>query len=560
MNVKDMANKLNALAGLFLILSLALFFMPVTYAEDYRWQVNHQHVILDINKTGSVAMSYDIDATIVKGTWYEVWIPLSTKGQKVVSVVDGSGNQRSFMIDGGQVKIQGFDLKPGDNIRLTIYSTIYPFVYKSDVQGYDIVTFVPIWWDMYIDDTRVKFYLPGNVPVDKILTGKTEFSNTGVENGQTWVYFEADRLSPNQQFPVAVAFPDSFMDPGAVTSSEGEYMPGGEGFIPGIIGNLFSCGCPAFLLFFVLMMVITAIAGISRRSSYSPPVVSMDGIGVNKSLDAVEAATLLRADPKRVMTMIMFGMMKKGNIKLISTDPIRLDLVSRKELSYYEKLFADSIRDERLDEDRMLECFKVLARRVVDKTRPYCRKDTEEYYMNKISESWDDIKALETPQLKFEKYDESMIWLMADEQFKKKTDEYITKVPGSDRIILPDHYWWYPYYYRLPPYYGGERVVRPETARPPEGPGPVDKTTATVENFANSISNSVETFSAGVITGVERFLGVRKEANAPPPASAVRVYNAEKGGRSSCACVSCACACVSCACACACAGGGGGCT
>ncbi len=181
----------------------------------------------------------------------------------------------------------------------------------------------------------------------------------------------------------------------------------------------------------------------------------MDGIGINKDLDPVEAATLLRIDPKRVLTMIMFDMMKKGNVKLISTDPIRLELVSRQDLNYYEKLYADAIKDNALDEDALLNCFKVLARRVVDKTRPYSRKDTELYYKQKIDEAWAAIQAVDTPELKLQKYDTNMIWLMADEQFKQKTSDYVAKAPGSSTVIVPPTYWWYPYYFGMPHYYGG---------------------------------------------------------------------------------------------------------
>jgi hypothetical protein len=261
--------------------------------------------------------------------------------------------------------------------------------------------------------------------------------------------------------------------------------------------------------------------------------------------------------------MVMFGMMKKGNVKLISTDPLRLELTSRQGLKYYEKLFADSIKDDTLDEDGLLNCFKVLARRVVDKTRPYCRKDTEAYYKQKIDEAWAGIQAVDTPELKLQKYDTNMIWLMADEQFKEKTSKYVARAPGSDTVYVPPTYWWYPYYFGLPHHYGtsGTGTSQPTQAGAPQPSGgkPTNTTTASVETFANSISNSVEATSAGVVGSVEQFLGVQKAANAPPAASSAPTFR-NTGGGGSCACVSCACACVSCACACACAGGGGGCT
>jgi hypothetical protein len=158
-------------------------------------------------------------------------------------------------------------------------------------------------------------------------------------------------------------------------------------------------------------------------------MLSMSGMGVNQNLDPVEAAMLLRDDPRRILTMIMFGLMKKGNVRLLSTEPLRLQLVARKDLNYYEALFADAIKGDTLNEDRLLACFKMLAQRVVDKTRPYSRKETEAFYRKKIDDAWKDVQAVDTPELKIQKYDTNMFWLMADEQFAEKTPDAL-RSPG----------------------------------------------------------------------------------------------------------------------------------
>jgi len=279
----------------------------------------------------------------------------------------------------------------------------------------------------------------------------------------------------------------------------------------------------------------------------------MSGMGVNQNLDPVEAAMLLRDDPRRILTMIMFGLMKKGNVKLISTEPLRLQLVARKDLNYYEALFADAIKGDALDEDKLLACFKALAQRVVDKTRPYSRKDTEAFYRQKIDDAWKDVQALDTPELKLQKYDTNMFWLMADEQFASKTPDAL-RSPGWSTVAVPPYYWWYPYYFGFP---HGTPTTAGQPA-PAGGAPSTNQTTSSVETFAKSFTSSVEKTSAGVVGGVESFLGVRNAANAPPAAPAPA--RASAGGGSSCACVSCACACAHCACACACAGGGHGCT
>lgn len=537
--------------------------------ETFRWQIDNQHVILDIGGSGQVSMQYNVSAVIVKGVWNEVWIPATTSNLQVSSVVDGSGNPHSFSLSDGQIKVQGFNLKPGDHVTLVINSQLPGFVFQSDRPGYDIVSFTPPWWDMTISDNTVTYALPAVINHSEVFTGPRDYSNIFEDQGRTVVMFNGKNMGSNQQFDTAVIFPDRYMAAGAVASKgPAPVVPGtvsGSPFdLPGSLFSLLFCGIWIIVPALIIMSIIMGFG----RKPYTSPLVSMDGVGVNKNLDPAEAAMLLRMDPRRILTLIMFELMKAGNVKLISTDPVRLEIASRKDLNYYEKPFMDAIKaDGSLDEDGLLKSFKILAQRVVDKTRPYCRKDTEEYYRQKINESWDAVKAMDTPELKLQKYDTNMIWLMADEDFTKKTKDNL-RSPGWDTYNVPNYYWWYPYYFGFPSHYGygtpstgqpqPQQPQQPSPQAPSGGGTPTNQTTATVESFANKVSNSVESVSAGVVGGIESFLGVRNAANAPPPAPITPSHMYTPS--SSCACVSCACACVSCACACACAGGGGGCT
>jgi hypothetical protein len=521
--------------------------------EQYRWQIDRQHVTLDVGADGNVYMTYNVSATIVKGVWEEVWIPATVGSMQVTGVTDGSGNSHSFYVDGGQIKTQGWNLQPGDPVSLSITSTLPRFVYLADKPDYVIVTFIPPWWDMTIADTMVKYVLPAEINTSEVFTGQREYSGIGTEYNRTMVFFNSSSLGPNQRFETAVSFPGRYMNEGAVTSKGDN---GGVIVGPVDTGGVFdsvcgSAGCcfPMIFVGFILLVIFSSFF----RSPYASPSVSMGGMGVNQNLDPVEAAMLLRIDPRRILTMIMFGMMKKGNVKLTSSDPLRLELVARKELNYYEARFADAIKGNTLSEDKLLDCFKALAQRVVDKTRPYSRKETEAFYRQKIDDMWKDVQAVDTPELKLQKYDTDMFWLMADEQFATKTKDSL-RSPGWNTVTVPPFYWWYPYYFGLPHQHAPPTMGQPVPQT--GGAPPTNQTTSSVESFASKISNSVETTSAGIIGGVESFLGVRNAANAPPAAASAPA----RAPGSSCACVSCACACVSCACACACAGGGGGCT
>ena len=537
-----------------LLASVALIAVSCTVnAETTRWQINYQHVTLDVGNSGNVDMLYNVDADIVLGSWPEVWIPATTGSMQVHSVVDGNGQGHSFYMDSGYIKVRGFDMRPGDHVTLYINSTLPGFVYKSDKPGYDIVSFTPPWWDMTITDTMVKYVLPAEINTSEVFTGNREYSGIGTENNRTMVFFNSSSLGWNEQFDTAVSFPDRYMDVGAVTSSgsSGGVIPmpvDMGGALDALCGSS-ACCFPAIFIGFIILIIFSSLF----RSPYASPSVSMGGMGVNQNLDPVEAAMLLRVDPKRILTMIMFGLLKKGNAKLLSTEPLRIELVARKDLNYYEARFADAIKGDTLNEDKLLDCFKTLAQRVVDKTRPYSRKETEAFYRQKIDDMWKDVQAVDTPELKLQKYDTDMFWLMADEQFATKTKDSL-RSPGWNTVAVPPFYWWYPYYFGLPHQHAPPTMGQPVPQT--GGAPPTNQTTSSVESFASKISNSVETTSAGIIGGVESFLGVRNAANAPPAATSAPA----RAPGSSCACVSCACACVSCACACACAGGGGGCT
>ena len=50
-----------------------------------------------------------------------------------------------------------------------------------------------------------------------------------------------------------------------------------------------------------------------RKMEYLPPALAVEGTGVKRGLTAVEAAILLEAPLNKVMTMILFGLVKKGH-------------------------------------------------------------------------------------------------------------------------------------------------------------------------------------------------------------------------------------------------------
>ena len=61
-----------------------------------------------------------------------------------------------------------------------------------------------------------------------------------------------------------------------------------------------------------------------RKMQYLPPELAVEGTGVKRGLTAVEAAILLEAPLNKVMTMILFGLLKKGIITVESEKPLKI--------------------------------------------------------------------------------------------------------------------------------------------------------------------------------------------------------------------------------------------
>ncbi len=313
-------------------------------------------------------MTYRVDAVIRQGYWQEVWIPLSKDGMTISSIRDGRGVSHDYYIDNYSIKITGFDLKPGDRVNLVIDSTLPGMLFKSIFPDTGVIVFTPPWWDMTIRATTIDYVFPSGVNPWRIDLNSSGFgvfipdSNFGnryteiKEKDRVTIRFKHYNLQPNQQFQTMIQFPLSCFSPGDLSTGQL-----GPPYIntPDPSNDKGPVYCNIFVLFISLCVSLAGIIlRLRSRLHYSSPEVSMDGVGVNRDLDPAEAAMLLRVEPGRIFTMILFGLMKKGNLKLVSTDPVALEPVSRSGLIYYEQSFMDAIRDGKPDEDGLLDMFQ----------------------------------------------------------------------------------------------------------------------------------------------------------------------------------------------------------
>jgi hypothetical protein len=280
-------------------------------------------------------------------------------------------------------------------------------------------------------------------------------------------------------------------------------------------------------------------------------------VGIKRGLTAVEAAILLERPLNKILTMILFGLLKKRALTVLSDDPLRIERVSPRpegKLRSYETAFLDSVQpDGTLDEKELQKAIVELVKQVNKKMKGFSRKETVAYYQSIVDRAWNQVEAATTPEIKSRYFDQGLEWMMMDDEFEERS----TRTVGSGPLLMPP--WWA--YYR--PWVPAVRRTRRATSGAPAGGGSgrspaaggargsrqVTLPTLPGAAFASTIVGGVERSADGVVSRLERFTGGVTQRTHPAPKS-TRSSSHRSGG---CACA-CACACAGCACACA--GGG----
>jgi len=299
-------------------------------------------------------------------------------------------------------------------------------------------------------------------------------------------------------------------------------------------------------------IVFLAWIGISserrRKMKYLPPKIRIEGQGIKRGLTAVEAAILMEQPMDKVLTMILFSVIKKDAASVISKDPLKLNVVETypDSLRPYETKFLTAFKKKNAKErKRGLQSLMVdLIKSVGNKMKGFSHKETVAYYKVIMERAWNQVESAETPEVKSQKFDEHMGWTMLDKNFDDRTQDVFRTGP----VYVP--MWWG----RYDPVWSRSSQTKPKLAGIPS----VGKTSApSLPNlpggeFAASVVTGIQGFSSDVVGNITEFTsGITKKTNPVPKTTSRSSGGFRSGGSSSCAC---ACACAGCACACA--GGG----
>jgi hypothetical protein len=544
---------------LILILA-AMIVSPVLAQGDYYFAVEREVAQVYWNADGTMSIDY-------------TWVFNNQPGAHIIDYVDvGMPNFYFEMatvsadVDGAAVSVSQSDYA-GDGSGFAVVlggraipagqrGTVHVFVGKvervlypdTEDDTYASAVFVPTFFgSQYVTgatDLTVTFHLPPGLTETEprwhsAPSGFPSEPQAGFDSeGRVFYTWNWPNANMHSKYEFGASFPRTYVP------AESIYTPPAASPIDLSSLSPFLFMCCFGGLFFGLP-VLSAVQASRRKLKYLPPKISIEGLGIKRGLTAVEAAILMEQPLDKVMTMILFGVIKKGAAEVTKRDPLELAFAKEQpaELHQYEKDFLKAFGEtDAVPRRKLLQDMTVaLVRSVSDKMKGFSRKESVDYYKSIMEKAWQQVEASATPEVKSQKYDENLEWTMLDKDYDDRTRRTFT-----GPVYMPT--WWGHY---DPRYSGGSVIPSTSGGKQLTSAGGGSKALPGAD-FAASVVGGVQGFSNKVLGNLNTFTEkVTGTTNPPPKPTASSGRSSGGGGGRSCAC---ACACAGCACACA--GGG----
>ncbi|MEW6094785.1 MAG: hypothetical protein AB1531_12560 [Chloroflexota bacterium] len=558
--------KLRLYASLLLV-ALMFTITSSAQAQTYLFSLDEEVVNVYWNSDGSVSVDYVfvftnspsadpidfVDVGMPNGSfdWNSISADVNGTPVGISSDFYGEGSY-GFAVDMG-----AYAIRPGQTGRVHVYvGRITDMLYPDDDEPdtYASGEFSPTWFgSQYVTGSThmtMVFHLPPGVQPEEPryhparggwpCAAEPQASHDQQERiTYTWDCANANGYS---QYTFGLSFPQQYVPAEAIVTAPPFDISGAiSSFFSGLSTWGFIC---CFGLIFVGAPILGAVNERKRKLQYMPPKISIEGHGIKRGLTAVEAAILMEQPLDKVMTMILFGVVKKDAATVLTRDPLKLELNPKVTVGLhgYETEFLAAFSKDNLAERRkaLQEMTVQLVKSVGDKMKGFSRRETTDYYKAIMERAWQQIEAAGTPEVKSQMYDEALEWTMLDKDYDERTRRVFT-----GPVFVP--MWWgrYDPGYR-PASVGG---ATPKVSVPGTSGG--GRVSVPGSAFAASVVSSVQGFSSRVLGDVKSFTsGVTTRTNPLPKSTSSGGFRSSGGGGS------CACACACAGCACACAGGG----
>jgi hypothetical protein len=570
-------------AVLLLLVFLLVSVTSVGFAQTYLFSVDSEAVVVTITDQGSMDVDIiyvftnspsaspidyvdiglpnknfslsDVKASVNDQTIYDISYADTQYVETGYGVTLGLGNNAILPGQSGVV-----------NLSIDGISSMVYLAEQEEIPDYASFEFSPNWFGYeFVEgttDLSMTLVLPPGVSPDEPRyflpeggwPGGTTPESGHTSSGQVYYTWRSSAANAYTQYTFGAAFPKNYVPESAIVTTPP--MTWGD-FLPWIC-------CLGLFGLIVVIIIIAARNAAKRKLKYLPPKISIEGNGIKRGLTAVEAAILKEQPMDKILTMILFSVIKKGAAEVKTNEPLEIEALTPLPtgLQPYEMEFLNAFKLKGAERQKALQEMMVsLIKTLSEKMKGFSRKETIEYYESIIEQAWKQVTEAKTPEVKSQKYEEVMDWTMADNDYDSRTRD----VFGSGPVFLPN--WWG----RYDPNYRTPSASSTTTSVPKVGkiaptslprPSVLDKTVSLPKLpgsvFAASVVKGVQGFSGNVIGSVAAFTAAITNKTNPVPkptpsssGSSWRSSGGGGGGGHSCAC---ACACAGCACACA--GGG----
>ncbi len=553
---------------LLLLVGMLLAVSPKAAAQsDYSFSLDREIVQVFWNSDGTEALDYQltftndanghpidyVDMGMPNGNFDMGSVQADVGGRGVdVSTSDYQGSGSGFAVVMGAMTIPS----GGSGTVHVSVGRISQVLYKDSTQPDTDASadFSPVYFgSQYVHgstDLTVIFHLPPGVQPTEPRYHNPEGGWPGSaapaaeldSQGRVTYTWQSSAANAYTQYTFGASFPKSYVPADAIVVPPAFNFDIGA-LLSALGGSLQTVCCVGFfILIFIGSPILGAINQRRRKLQYLPPKISIEGHGIKRGLTAVEAAILMEEPLDKVLTMILFGAVKKNAATVVTRDPLKITLTDPQpaDLHDYEKEFLTAFSDnEDLSRRKKLQDMMInLVKSVSEKMKGFSRKETVDYYKSIMERAWQQIETAGTPEVKGQLYDDSLEWTMLDKNYDERTRRVFT-----GPVIVP--MWWG----RYDP---GIHTASASTAGPSLGGGRSSSgghVSLPGASLAASMVGGVQSFSSKVVGDLGTFTsGVTNKTN-PVPVSTSRGGYSGGGGH-------CACACACAGCACACAGGG----
>ena len=577
---------------LLLILIFAFLSPKTVSAQNYLFTLNEYEVEAYLEEDGSLTLYYYMvfanDANADPIDYIDLGLPIASYDYKNI---EGTINDQPIPKIGSSAYVQGAELalgdlaiQPGEIGTIIVWArgisgVLFPYD-QTDRENYVNFQFTPNnFGAQYDQSTATKYRMTIILPPGVSETEGVYYTPSGwpgtdapeaslTADGRVYYSWYTENANVHSTYSFGAAFPASVVPAASISSKvvyetqEGGSVSSGS-WLEIISDSLPCCIGVIVIIGLIVFGVIKSNQNAQKRKmQYLPPKISIEGQGIKRGLTAVEAGVLMEEPLDKILTMILFALLKKEAATVLEKEPLKLQASDPlpEGLYDYETSFLKAFDQEDIkSRKKALQTTMIdLVNSVSEKMKGFSKKETVAYYKDIVKRAWAAVETAQTPEVKSAQYEHTLEWTMLDQDFNGKTERTFTGSP----VFIP--IWWHRYDPTFRPVAsggGGVSSAGPSGMGTGTGTGSGKPSVSLPHipgsDFAASMINGTTAMAAGVIGDVTSFTGgITNRTNPIPiptstPRSGSGGFRGSSGGGHSCAC---ACACAGCACACA--GGG----